>query len=203
MQRNYQRELDRIIEDNTKAGKVPTLLLHACCAPCSSYCLEYLAEYFSITVFFYNPNLYPADEYDKRADEVRKLISVLKAKNPINLIVADLDDKEFYSKVKGMEKLPEGGERCRRCFELRLEKTAELAKEKSFDYFTTTLTISPLKNAQVINEVGEEMGEKYGVSHLPSDFKKKGGYKRSVELSAQFELYRQNYCGCVYSVRGD
>ena len=203
MQRNYQRELDRIIEDNTKAGKVPTLLLHACCAPCSSYCLEYLAEYFSITVFFYNPNLYPADEYDKRADEVRKLISVLKAKNPINLIVADLDDKEFYSKVKGMEKLPEGGERCRKCFELRLEKTAELAKEKSFDYFTTTLTISPLKNAQVINEVGEEMGEKYGVSHLPSDFKKKGGYKRSVELSAQFELYRQNYCGCVYSVRGD
>ena len=203
MQRNYQRELDRIIEDNTKAGKIPTLLLHACCAPCSSYCLEYLAEYFSITVFFYNPNLYPADEYDKRAEEVRKLISVLKAKNPINLIVADLDDKEFYSKVKGMEKLPEGGERCRKCFELRLEKTAELAKEKSFDYFTTTLTISPLKNAQVINEVGEEMAEKYGVRHLPSDFKKKGGYKRSVELSAQFELYRQNYCGCVYSVRGD
>ena len=202
MQRNYQRELDRLIEDNTKAGKIPPLLLHACCAPCSSYCLEYLAEYFSITVFFYNPNLYPADEYDKRAEEVRKLISVLKVKNPINLIVADLDDKEFYSKVKGMEKLPEGGERCRRCFELRLEKTAELAKEKSFDYFTTTLTISPLKNAQVINEVGEEMGEKYGVSHLPSDFKKKGGYKRSVELSAQFELYRQNYCGCVYSVRG-
>ena len=201
MQRNYQRELDRIIEDNTKAGKVPTLLLHACCAPCSSYCLEYLAEYFSITVFFYNPNLYPADEYDKRAEEVRKLISVLKVKNPINLIVADLDDKEFYSKVKGMEKLPEGGERCRKCFELRLEKTAELAKEKSFDYFTTTLTISPLKNAQVINEVGEEMAEKYGVRHLPSDFKKKGGYKRSVELSAQFELYRQNYCGCVYSVR--
>lgn len=202
MQRNYQKELDRIIEENSKAGKIPTLLLHACCAPCSSYCLEYLAEYFSITVFFYNPNLYPADEYDKRAEEVRKLVSVLKAKNPINLIVADLDDKEFYSKVKGMEKLPEGGERCRKCFELRLEKTAELAKEKSFDYFTTTLTISPLKNARVINEVGEEMAEKYGVSHLPSDFKKKGGYKRSVELSAQFELYRQNYCGCVYSVRG-
>lgn len=201
MQRNYQKELDRIIEENSKAGKVPTLLLHACCAPCSSYCLEYLAEYFSITVFFYNPNLYPADEYDKRADEVRRLISLLQVKNPVKLIVADFDDKEFYAKVRGMEKLPEGGERCRKCFELRLEKTAEIAKENSFDFFTTTLTISPLKNAQVINEVGEEMAEKYGVVHLPSDFKKKGGYKRSVELSAEFGLYRQNYCGCVYSVR--
>ena len=201
MQRNYQKELDRIIEDNSKAGKVPTLLLHACCAPCSSYCLEYLAEYFSITVFFYNPNLYPADEYDKRADEVRRLISLLQVKNPVKLIVADFDDKEFYAKVRGTEKLPEGGERCRKCFELRLEKTAQIAKENSFDFFTTTLTISPLKNAQVINEVGEEMAEKYGVAHLPSDFKKKGGYKRSVELSAEFGLYRQNYCGCVYSVR--
>ncbi|MBE6747086.1 MAG: epoxyqueuosine reductase QueH [Ruminococcaceae bacterium] len=201
MQRNYQKELDRIIKENSKAGKVPTLLLHACCAPCSSYCLEYLAEYFSITVFFYNPNLYPADEYDKRADEVRRLISLLQVKNPVKLIVADFDDKEFYAKVRGMEKLPEGGERCRKCFELRLEKTAEIAKENSFDFFTTTLTISPLKNAQVINEVGEEMAEKYGVAHLPSDFKKKGGYKRSVELSAEFGLYRQNYCGCVYSVR--
>lgn len=201
MQRNYQKELDRIIEENSKAGKVPSLLLHACCAPCSSYCLEYLAEYFSITVFFYNPNLYPADEYDKRADEVRRLISLLQVKNPVKLIVADFDDKEFYTKVRGMEKLPEGGERCRKCFELRLEKTAEIAKENSFDFFTTTLTISPLKNAQVINEVGEEIAEKYGVAHLPSDFKKKGGYKRSVELSAEFGLYRQNYCGCVYSVR--
>ena len=201
MQRNYQKELDRIIEENSKAGKVPSLLLHACCAPCSSYCLEYLAEYFSITVFFYNPNLYPADEYDKRADEVRRLISLLQVKNPVKLIVADFDGKEFYAKVRGMEKLPEGGERCRRCFELRLEKTAEIAKENSFDFFTTTLIISPLKNAQVINEVGEEMAEKYGVAHLPSDFKKKGGYKRSVELSAEFGLYRQNYCGCVYSVR--
>ena len=201
MQRNYQKELDRIIDENSKAGKVPSLLLHACCAPCSSYCLEYLAEYFSITVFFYNPNLYPADEYDKRADEVRRLISLLQVKNPVKLIVADFDGKEFYAKVRGMEKLPEGGERCRRCFELRLEKTAEIAKENSFDFFTTTLTISPLKNAQVINEVGEEMAEKYGVAHLPSDFKKKGGYKRSVELSAEFGLYRQNYCGCVYSVR--
>ncbi len=201
MQRNYQKELDRIIEENSKAGKVPTLLLHACCAPCSSYCLEYLAEYFSITVFFYNPNLYPADEYDKRADEVRRLISLLQVKNPVKLIVADFDDKEFYTRVRGMEKLPEGGERCRKCFELRLEKTAQIAKENSFDFFTTTLTISPLKNAQVINEVGEEMAEKYGVAHLPSDFKKKGGYKRSVELSAEFGLYRQNYCGCVYSVR--
>ena len=199
--RNFQKELDKLIEKAAGDGVTPSLLLHACCAPCSSYCLEYLAEYFSITVFFYNPNLYPADEYDKRADEVRRLISLLQVKNPVKLIVADFDDKEFYTRVRGMEKLPEGGERCRKCFELRLEKTAQIAKENSFDFFTTTLTISPLKNAQVINEVGEEMAEKYGVAHLPSDFKKKGGYKRSVELSAEFGLYRQNYCGCVYSVR--
>lgn len=201
MQRNYQKELDRIIEANQKDGKTPTLLLHACCAPCSSYCLEYLSKYFDITVFFYNPNLYPGEEYDKRANEEKKLISALKTENPVKLIVARFNDKEFYDKVKGLEKCREGGERCRRCFELRLEKTAELAKEKNFDFFTTTLTISPLKNAQVLNEVGEEAGEKYKVPHLPSDFKKKGGYKRSIELSKEFDLYRQNYCGCVFSKR--
>ncbi len=201
MQRNYQKELDRIIEANQKDGKTPTLLLHACCAPCSSYCLEYLSKYFDITVFFYNPNLYPGEEYDKRANEEKKLISALKTENPVKLIVARFNDKEFYDKVKGLEKCREGGERCRRCFELRLEKTAELAKEKNFDFFTTTLTIRPLKNAQVLNEVGEEAGEKYKVPHLPSDFKKKGGYKRSIELSKEFDLYRQNYCGCVFSKR--
>lgn len=201
MQRNYQKELDRIIEANQKDGKTPTLLLHACCAPCSSYCLEYLSKYFDITVFFYNPNLYPGEEYDKRANEEKKLISALKTENPVKLIVARFNDKEFYDKVKGLEKCREGGERCRRCFELRLEKTAELAKEKNFDFFTTTLTISPLKNAQVLNEVGEEAGEKYKVPHLPSDFKKKSGYKRSIELSKEFDLYRQNYCGCVFSKR--
>lgn len=201
MQRSYQKELDKIIEENKKAGATPTLLLHACCAPCSSYCLEYLSEYFSITVFFYNPNMYPGEEYDKRAKEVRKLISLLKVKNPISLVVADFDDREFYDKVKGLENCKEGGDRCRKCFELRLEKTAELAKEKAFDFFTTTLTISPLKNAQAINEIGEAMGEKYSITHLTSDFKKKGGYKRSVELSKEYELYRQNYCGCVFSKR--
>lgn len=199
MQRNFQKELDKIIETNKREGKIPSLLLHACCAPCSSYCLEYLSQYFNITVFFYNPNLYPAEEYTKRADEERKLISMLKSENKIELTVADFDDGEFYDKVKGLEKCKEGGERCRKCFELRLEKTAELAKEKGFDFFTTTLTISPLKNAQILNEIGEKMGEKHNVKHLPSDFKKRNGYKRSIELSREFDLYRQNYCGCVFS----
>lgn len=199
MQRNFQKELEKIIETNKREGKIPSLLLHACCAPCSSYCLEYLSQYFNITVFFYNPNLYPAEEYTKRADEERKLISMLKSENKIELTVADFDDGEFYDKVKGLEKCKEGGERCRKCFELRLEKTAELAKEKSFDFFTTTLTISPLKNAQILNEIGEKMGEKHNVKHLPSDFKKRNGYKRSIELSREFDLYRQNYCGCVFS----
>ena len=206
MKRNYQRELDKIIEENQKAGIRPSLLLHSCCAPCSSYCLEYLAEYFDITVLFYNPNLYPEEEYDKRAQEEEKLIGRMNEKlsesgREIRLVVSDFDSREFYEKVKGLESCKEGGERCLKCFELRLEKAAKYAKENNFDYFTTTLTISPLKNAEALNQTGERAGEKFSVKHLPSDFKKKGGYQRSIVLSREYGLYRQNYCGCVFSLK--
>ena len=196
---NFQKELEKIIEENKKSGIVPSLLLHSCCAPCSSYCLEYLSDYFKITVLYYNPNLYPAEEYDRRVGEQKKLVCALPAKYPISLAEIKGDPKEFYNAVKELEHIKEGGERCFACFKLRLEKAAEYAKENNFDYFTTTLTISPLKNAQKLNEIGEAAGEKFGVSHLPSDFKKKNGYLRSVELSKQYELYRQDYCGCVFS----
>lgn len=201
--RNYQKELEKIIYENEKDGTTPRLLLHACCAPCSSYCLEYLSQFFSITVLFYNPNIYPEEEFAKRAGEEKRLISALKAKNEINFVQCDFDPSEFYTAVKGFEDCREGGERCRKCFELRLRKTAAYAKEKGFDYFTTTLTISPLKNAEVLNETGEKAGEEYGIKHLPSDFKKKGGYQRSIVLSKEFGLYRQDYCGCVFSLRRD
>lgn len=199
--RNYQKELDNIIEANRKAGIVPTLLLHACCAPCSSYCLEYLSQFFRITVFFYNPNIYPEKEYAYRAAEIRRLISESEYVNEVSLIEGEFNPDEFYSSVKGLEKVKEGGERCFNCYELRLRKTAELGKKMGFDYFTTTLTISPLKNAEKINEIGERLAEEYGIKHLPSDFKKKNGYKRSIELSKEHNLYRQNYCGCAFSRR--
>lgn len=200
---NYQKELDKIITQCEKDGQVPKLLLHACCAPCSSYCLEYLSQYFEITVLFYNPNIYPEDEFTKRAEEEKRLIQELNAKNTIKLVVCDFVPEEFYSAVKGYEDCPEGGDRCRKCFELRLKKAGAYAKENGFDYFTTTLTISPLKNAQVLNEVGEEAGRMADVKHLPSDFKKRGGYQRSIVLSKEFGLYRQDYCGCVFSLRRD
>ncbi len=204
MKRNYQRELDTITDKIKATGDKPRLLLHACCAPCSSYCLEYLREFFDITVLFYNPNLYPEEEYTKRADEERKLIEIMNrdiTENEIKLAVADFDSREFYDAVKGYENCPEGGERCLKCFKLRLEKAAEYAKNNNFDYFTTTLTISPLKNAENLNRIGEETAEKFNVKHLPSDFKKKGGYQRSIVLSREYGLYRQNYCGCVFSKR--
>ena len=201
--RNYQKELDEIIEENEKNGTVPRLLLHACCAPCSSYCLEYLSKYFEITVFYYNPNIYPSAEFSKRADEVRRLISSMHTAHKVSLAVCECDEGEFYSAVTGFEDCREGGERCRRCFRLRLEKTAEYAKENGFDFFTTTLTISPLKNADVLNEEGENAARRYGTRFLPSDFKKRGGYQRSIVLSKEYGLYRQNYCGCVFSQRGE
>lgn len=206
MERNYQRELDLIIKNITENKARPRLLLHACCAPCSSYCLEYLSEYFDITVLFYNPNLYPETEYSKRAKEEERLIETMNSKaadesKKIKLKVIDFDSAEFYDKVKGLENCKEGGDRCRECFTLRLEKSARYAAENGFDFFTTTLTISPLKNAKLLNEIGERAGEKFGVKHLPSDFKKKGGYQRSIVLSREYELYRQNYCGCVFSQR--
>ena len=199
--RNFQKELEKIIEENKKNGVVSSLLLHSCCAPCSSYCLEYLSQYFKITVLYYNPNLFPAGEYERRVSEQKKLVSALPTKYPVTLVEMKGEPEEFYSAVKGLEHTGEGGERCFACFRLRLERAARYAKENGFDFFTTTLTISPLKNAQKLNEIGEEAGEKFGVRHLPSDFKKKNGYKRSVELSKVYGLYRQDYCGCVFSKR--
>lgn len=194
---NYQKETDSVIEPLN--GTVPTLLLHSCCAPCSSYTLEYLSRYFSITVFYFNPNISPKAEFDKRFAEQKRLIETLPSENKISLICGDYNYDEFLNIARGYESVPEGGERCFRCYRMRLEKTAELAKQNGFDYFCTTLSISPLKNSQKINEIGFDVAEKYGVKWLPSDFKKREGYKRSIELSREYDLYRQNFCGCVFS----
>lgn len=194
---NYQKETDSVIESLNCT--VPTLLLHSCCAPCSSYTLEYLSRYFSITVFYFNPNISPKAEFDKRFAEQKRLIEALPAENKISLICGDYNYDEFLNIARGYESVPEGGERCFRCYRMRLEKTAELAKQNGFDYFCTTLSISPLKNSQKINEIGFDVAEKYGVKWLPSDFKKREGYKRSIELSREYDLYRQNFCGCVFS----
>ena len=196
---NYQKELDKTITGLVAQGCVPTLLLHACCAPCSSYVLEYLSEYFRITVLYYNPNISPRAEYDTRAEELKRLIGEMTFKYPVNLIVGEYEPEIFYQMAKGMEELPEGGERCFHCYEQRLSYTAKLAKEQGFDYFTTTLSISPLKNAAKLNEIGLTLEKECGVPYLVSDFKKRNGYKRSVELSAEHNLYRQNYCGCIFS----
>ena len=197
--RNYQKELDRILTGLTESGQVPRLLLHACCAPCSSYVLEYLSDYFEITVFFYNPNIAPAEEYLHRAAEVRRLIKALNPKHPIHFLEGEDQRKRFYDAARGLEDAPEGGARCEKCFRLRLFETARTAKEQDFDWFTTTLTISPLKNAALLNEIGAEAGDYYGIPFLPSDFKKRGGYQRSIELSREYGLYRQNFCGCIFS----
>lgn len=193
---NYQKKLDQLLEKFE--GEKPGLLLHSCCAPCSSYVLEYLSKYFRITVFYYNPNIDSKEEYEKRSKEQRRLVSEMDL-GDIKVITAAYTPKVFYETVKGYEKEPEGGARCYLCYQLRLNKTAELAAKEGFDYFTTTLTISPLKNAQWLNELGQKAEEKYGVSFLPSDFKKKGGYQRSIQLSKEYSLYRQNFCGCVFS----
>lgn len=197
--RNYQKELDRILEEQQAQGKEMSLLLHSCCAPCSSYVLEYLTNYFRITVFYYNPNIYPEEEYHKRVKEQQRFIRSLPVRYPVEFVEGEFDDQRFYQAVKGLEKEPEGGKRCFQCYRLRLEASAKLAAQRGADYFTTTLTISPLKNAQKLNEIGEELAGEYGVRWLPSDFKKKNGYKRSTELSREYGLYRQNYCGCVFS----
>lgn len=196
---NYQKELEKLIGKLEQTKEVPRLFLHSCCAPCSSYVLEYLSQYFEITVFYFNPNIAPEEEYRKRVEEQKRLIEQLPALHPIGFAEGRYEPKEFYDKVKGLEKEPEGGARCRVCFALRLEEAARLAAEGGYDYYTTTLSISPLKNAQVLAQVAMEMGEKWGVAWLPSDFKKKEGYKRSIQLSAEYDLYRQNYCGCVFS----
>ena len=194
---NYQKLTDKIIDG--LGSNTPKLLLHSCCAPCSSYTLEYLSQYFEITVLYYNPNISPYDEFEKRFSEQKRLIEALPSKHKITLIKGDYRYEEFEQIAKGYENIAEGGERCFRCYRLRLEKTARLAKEQGFDYFCTTLSISPLKNSQRINEIGYELAEKYGVDWLPSDFKKREGYKRSIQLSKEYDLYRQNFCGCIYS----
>lgn len=194
---NYQNQLDKIIEN--LGDKVPTLLLHSCCAPCSSYCIEYLSQYFEITVLYYNPNIYPETEYEKRKAEQKRLISEMQTKYPVKMLDCDFESEKFYEMAKGLENCCECGERCFKCYRLRLEKTAQETKQNRFDYFTTTLTISPLKDAQKINEIGYELAEEYNAQWLPSDFKKKEGYKRSIELSKEYNLYRQNYCGCIFS----
>lgn len=200
---NYQKILDKILENIKKDNVRPKLLVHSCCAPCSSYVLEYLNDYFNITVLYYNPNISPKEEYEKRkAEQIRFIherFSDDNTNNKVSFMDCDYESEKYAEIVKGLEKEPEGGMRCVECFRLRLDKTAELAKLYGFDYFVTTLSISPLKNAQLINRIGSEISEKYGVSYLPSDFKKREGYKRSIELSKKYGLYRQNFCGCVYS----
>ncbi len=188
-----------MIARNAQAGRIPGLLLHSCCAPCSSYVLETLSRYFSITVLYYNPNIYPPEEIGRRADEQKRLIAVLPSEHTIVYREGSYDPAVFYRAVEGHEKDREGGERCFICYRLRLEEAARQAKAGGFDYFATTLSISPLKNAAKLNEIGEALAGQYGVAYLPSDFKKKNGYKRSVELSAEYGLYRQDYCGCVFS----
>ena len=196
-QRNYRRELERLIAGLN--GRVPSLLLHACCAPCSSASLEYLSKYFSISLLYYNPNISPIEEYGKRLDELKRLISELPLEHPVSLVPCEYRGEDFAGIAEGLEQEPEGGARCMACYRLRLEEAARAARDHGGEYFATTLTISPLKNAGAINRIGEELAEKYGVKHLPSDLKKGDGYKRSIELSRAYGLYRQDYCGCVYS----
>lgn len=198
---NYQIELDKIIKgiEARVTTRIPRLLIHSCCAPCSSYVLEYLSEYFEITIYYYNPNIYPEDEYIRRVKEQENLIQSMSLKNTVLFVQGDYEPKKYYELIKGHEKDLEGGERCFLCYRMRLEEAARLAKEGGYEFFTTTLTISPHKDAKKLNEIGEEMATTYGVLFLPSDFKKRNGYKRTIELSNRYGLYRQNYCGCIFS----
>ena len=199
--RNFQKEMEQLIAELSRKKQVPTLLLHSCCAPCSSYVLEYLSDYFRITVLYYNPNIYPEEEYHIRAAEQKLFVSQLPTRYPVNFTEGRYDPGEFYDCARGMEHLPEGGERCFACYRLRLSEAARTAKTMGCDYFATTLTISPLKNAEKLNEIGEELAGICQVRWLPSDFKKKDGYRRSAELSREYGMYRQDYCGCIYSLR--
>ena len=197
---NYDLLMEEQIK-NMKEGS--TLLMHACCAPCSSACLERIGNYFDISIFYYNPNITSKDEYLKRVEEIKKFISGFKTKYPIKLIEGRYDPEEFFKIAKGLEFEPERGKRCFECYKLRLGETAKVASDQGFDYFCTTLTLSPYKNATWLNEIGESLNDKYNSTYLYSDFKKKNGYKRSIELSKEFDLYRQDYCGCVYSLRDE
>lgn len=198
--KNYRREQEKILA-GFDGARPPRLLLHSCCAPCSSAVLEFLSQYMEITVFYFNPNIYPEEEFLHRINEQKRLIAELPCKNPVKFTERGWQSDRFYEAVRGLEDVPEGGERCFACYRLRLEETAKLAAAEGYDWFTTTLSVSPYKNAEKLNEIGAELAERYGVRHLPADFKKKDGYRRSIELSAQYGLYRQNYCGCIFSQR--
>lgn len=199
MKVNEQLEMEKIIEYEQSNNNTPSLLLHSCCAPCSSYVLETLSNYFKITIFYYNPNIYPIDEYIKRKEEEKRFIKEFSSKNKIEFLDCDYDGELFFEMAKGLEDLREGDKRCYLCYQLRMNKTALVAKENNFDYFTTTLSISPYKNSSWINEIGRKLEKEIGIKYLPADFKKKNGYKRSIELSNVYNLYRQDYCGCIYS----
>lgn len=196
---NYQKKLEIELDKIKSENKIPRLLLHACCAPCSSYVLEYLSEYFLIDIYFYNPNIATDDEYSHRAKELLRFIQEKEFKNKVTPMIEEYYPEEFYRIAEGLEACEEGADRCFKCYRLRLESTAKKAKDGGYDYFTTTLSISPLKNADKLNEIGKELEVQYGVSYLYSDFKKKNGYQRSIELSKEYNLYRQNFCGCVFS----
>ena len=197
MKRDYQKELDVLLTQLDEKIK-PKLLLHSCCGPCSSYVLEYLSKYFDVTVYYFNPNIFPKEEYEKR---LKNQLRLIEKSGWAKFLPSEYNYDEFLSAATGLEGEKEGGPRCTECFRLRLKKTAQAAKKGGFDYFATTLSVSPHKNAQLLGQLGEEIGEEYGIKHLPSDFKKREGYKRSIELAQQFELYRQDYCGCEFSIR--
>ncbi len=194
---NFQIEMEKLIA--AFRDRRPTLLLHACCAPCSSYVLESIAKYFDITMYFYDPNITPAEEYEKRYSELKRLLREAPFADGIKIMESEYEPEKFFEIAKGLEDIPEGGERCFKCYRLRLERTAQAAKEHGFDYFATTLSISPYKSSAKLAEISLALEKEYGVNWLPSDFKKRGGYKRSIELSKEYGLYRQDYCGCVYS----
>ena len=197
--KNYDKWMQEIIEKNQELEIVPTLLLHTCCAPCSSAVIERLSKYFRITVFYYNPNIEPLEEYLKRKEEQKRFLSEVTTPYPINFLDCDYEHEEFIQLSKGLENEKEGGPRCLKCYRLRLLKTALKAQAFHFDYFGTSLTVSPYKNAQALNQIGEELQKKFNVKYLYSDFKKRNGYKRSIELSKDYHLYRQDYCGCSFS----
>lgn len=203
MKENYYLLFENQLKKIKELEKVPTILLHSCCAPCSSHVITFLKDYFDITIIYYNPNIYPYEEYEKRKEEQIRLIHEIESKNKLNIIDCDYDNNIYEETIKGLEKEKEGGSRCYKCFWLRLDKTAQIAKQNNYDYFSTTLTISPYKNSNIINEIGKKLENIYNITWLYSDYKKKDGYKKSIQLSKKYNLYRQNYCGCIYSKRED
>ena len=198
LNRNFQKEMDKILE-KFDLENPPSILLHSCCAPCSSHVISYLSDFFYITVFYYNPNISELDEYNRRAEEQKRFIAEYPSKNTVKFLEGDHNPREYFELIRGLEKSPEGGERCVKCYRMRLAETAKIAKEKGFDYFATTLSISPMKSSALINAIGSEVAGIYDANYLLSDFKKKNGYKHSVELSKEYDLYRQDYCGCIFT----